>query len=258
MPSLQIDGRRIFYAARGENRAPVVFVHGTGSSHLAWNAQLAALANSTRAYALDLPGHGRSEGTGLNTVRGYADVICSFLDALSLESAIIAGHSLGGAIAQTLALENPDRVLALALVATGARLRVLPAFLNGMLDDFANTGHQFNDAEFAPGADARLKQLSEEQFLTCDPRVVHGDLTACDAFDILTRVSAIRAPTLIICGTADRMTPVKYSQYLADHVPQAQLRLIEGAGHMVMVEKPDEVNRALLEWISSQSFSSSS
>jgi pimeloyl-ACP methyl ester carboxylesterase len=255
MPSLRIDGRPIFYAARGENGAPVVFVHGTGSSHLAWNGQMAALAKSTRAFAIDLPGHGRSQGAGLNTVRGYADVICSFLDALSLERAIIAGHSLGGAIAQTLALENPDRVLGLALVGTGARLRVLPAFLGGMQDDFANTARQLNEAEFAPGADARLKQLSEEQLLTCDPGVVYGDLAACNAFDILTRVSDIRAPTLIVCGAEDRMTPVKYSQYLAAHIPQTQLRLIEGAGHMVMVERPSEVSRALLEWIHSISFS---
>ncbi len=255
MPTLQINERPIFYAARGVNGGPIIFVHGAGSSHLAWNGQMAALAESTRAYALDLPGHGRSEGAGLKTVRGYADVICSFLDALSLERAIIAGHSLGGAIAQTLGLENPDRVLGLALVGTGSRLRVLPAFLSGMQDDFSNTARQFNEIEFAPGADARLKQLSEELLLSCDPRVVYGDLAACDAFDILLHVSDIRAPTLIVCGVEDRMTPVKYSQYLAAHIPQTQLRLIEGAGHMVMIERPDEVSRALLEWIPSVSFS---
>jgi pimeloyl-ACP methyl ester carboxylesterase len=249
MPILEMDGRSVWYAARGEKGAPILFVHGAGSSHLIWNAQLAALAATARAYALDLPGHGRSKGVGLGTIRGYADVICSFLDALSLDRAIIAGHSMGGAIAQTLALENPNRVLALVLVGTGARLRVRPAFLNGILDDPANTARQLNEAEFAAGADARLKHLSEQQLLACDPQVVHDDLAACDAFDVLTRVSAIRAPTLVVCGTEDRMTPVKYSQFLAAQIPRSQIRLIEGGGHMVMVEKPDEVSRALLEWI---------
>jgi pimeloyl-ACP methyl ester carboxylesterase len=251
MPTSPLDGEFLYYAARGERGAPVVFLHGAGSNHLIWNAQMAALAGSARAYALDLPGHGRSSKAGRGTVRGYADAVCSFLDTLSIERAVIAGHSMGGAVAQTLGLENPDRVLALVLVGTGARLRVLPAFLEGALNDFANTAHQFNEAEFAPAADSRLRALSEQQLLICDPQVFHGDLVACHAFDNLFRVQEIRAPALVICGTEDRMTPVKYSQYLAAKIPDAQLRLVEGAGHLSMVEKPDEVNHALLGWIPS-------
>jgi pimeloyl-ACP methyl ester carboxylesterase len=251
MPTIPLDGQVLYYAARGEGGAPVVFLHGAGSNHLIWNAQLAALAEMVRAYALDLPGHGRSSRVGRSTVRGYADAVCWFLDTLSIERVVIAGHSMGGAVAQTLALENPDRVQGLVLAGTGARLRVLPAFLEGALSDFANTAHQFNDAEFAPAADARLKALSEQQMLQCDPEVFHGDLGACHAFDILSRVQEIHAPTLVLCGIEDRMTPVKYSQYLASKIPHAQLRLVEGAGHMLMVEKPEEVNRALMEWIRS-------
>jgi 3-oxoadipate enol-lactonase len=253
MPTVPVGGASIYYAARGKVGAPVVFVHGAGSNHLIWNAQLAAFAGTARVYALDLPGHGRSNGAGRNVIRSYADVVCSFLDCLSLDRAVIAGHSMGGAIAQTLGLENPDRVVGLVLAGTGARLRVSPAFLDGILNDFAGTAHQLNETEFALDADARLRESTEQQLLTCGPQVVHGDLCACDAFDILSRVSEIRAPTLVICGAQDRMTPVKYSRYLAAKIPHAQLRLIEGAGHMSMVEKPDEVSRALVEWIPSVS-----
>ena len=251
MPTIHIGGESIYYAARGDGGAPIVLIHGAGSNHLVWNSQLAALAGTTRAYALDLPGHGRSGGGGRSASRGYADLVCSFLDALSLDRAIIAGHSMGGTIAQTLGLENPDRVLGLVLAGTGARLRVLPAFLEGSVSDFANIAHQFNAAEFAPNSDERLRKLSEQQLLACDPLVFHNDLVACNSFDALARVSEISVPTLVICGAQDWMTPVKYSQYLASKIPNAQLRLIEGAGHMLMIEKPDEFSRALVEWIPS-------
>ncbi len=249
MPWFEFQGQSVFYAARGESGPPVVFVHGSGGSHLAWNGQLAALADTARAAALDLPGHGRSRPPGRASVRAYADVVCGFLDALAVERAIIVGHSLGGAIAQTLALENPDRILGLGLVGTGARLRVLPAFLEGLLADLAATVHTVTEAEFASEADPRLKQLSEQQMLACPPQVVHDDFAACDVFDVMPRLDSIRVPTLVLCGSEDRMTPVKYSQYLAAHIPRARLVVVQGAGHMVMVEKPDEVNRALSEWI---------
>jgi 3-oxoadipate enol-lactonase len=251
MPTSPLNGGYLYYAARGEGGAPVVFLHGAGSSHLIWNAQIAALKGSARAYALDLPGHGRSSRPGRKTVRDYADSVCSFLDTLSLDRAIIAGHSMGGAVAQLLGLENPDRLSGLVLVGTGARLRVLPQFLDSAFTDFSNTAHQFNEGEFAPTADARLKALSEQQLLKCDPEVFKGDLAACNAFDILGRVQEVRVPTLVICGTEDWMTPVKYSQYLASKIPHARLRLVEGAGHLVMIERPEQVNRALLDWIPS-------
>lgn len=251
MPTITLQGKPIYYAARGERGAPVVFVHGAGSNHLIWNSQLAALSGLAHAYALDLPGHGRSGGMGRRTIRGYADVVCAFMDALGIHSAVIAGHSMGGAVAQTLGLENSERVAGLVLVGTGARLRVLPAFLEGAVSDFANTARKFSDAEFAAAADLRLKELSEQQLSMCDPKVFEGDLVACNTFDLIPLVQEIRVPALVICGKEDWMTPVKYSQFLAGRMPSAQIRIVEGAGHLVMVEKPDEVSHALLEWIPS-------
>lgn len=250
MPTAPIQGNPLFYASRGEAGAPVVFVHGAGSNHLIWNAQMSDLSSAARTYAPDLPGHGRSGGVGRNSIRAYADVICVLLDSLSLERAIIAGHSMGGAIAQTLALENPDRVLGLVLVGTGARLRVQPSYLEGILNDFAGTAHRFNESEFSPHADPRLKELSEKQLVACDPQVVHGDLVACDEFDVMSRVSDIRVPTLVLCGLQDQMTPPKYSQFLASKIPDSRLVLIERAGHMLMLEQPAQTTRALADWIS--------
>lgn len=250
MPATLVQGDSIYYAARGEQGAPVIFVHGAGSNHLIWNAQMSNLSSLARTFAPDLPGHGRSGGEGRSSIRSYADVMCSLFDMLCIERAIIVGHSMGGAIAQILALENYDRVLGLVLVGTGARLRVHPSYLEGILKDFAGTAHLFNEAEFSPHADPRLKELSEKQLLACDPRVVNGDLVACNEFDVIARVSDIHVPTLVICGAQDQMTPPKYAQFLSAKIPNSHLELIQGAGHMLMLEQPTQVNRALARWIS--------
>lgn len=249
MPSVKVNEQSIYYAARGDRGAPLVFVHGAGGSHLIWNGQLAALADLARAYALDLPGHGRSTGAGRQSIRDYAIVVRDVLAALGLERAVIAGHSMGGAIAQTLALEFPDRVLGLALVGTGARLRVAPAFLEGLREDFAATAHQIVEYSFAPGAAEDLKRQSKEQLLACNPQVVYGDFAACNAFDALARLGEIHAPTLVLCGAEDKMTPLKYSEYLVAHIANACLETVPEAGHYVMLEQPAQVKRALLTFM---------
>jgi pimeloyl-ACP methyl ester carboxylesterase len=77
------------------------------------------------------------------------------------------------------------------------------------------------------------------------PQTIHDDFSACNAFDVTERLGEIRCPTLVICGTEDRLTPVKYATLLAERIPGAELKLIEGAGHMVMTEKPDLVAEAI-------------
>lgn len=251
MPFAKIGNQELFYAARGVNGAPLVFIHGAGDSHLVWNGQLAALSKMARTLAVDLPGHGRSTGSGRTSVNEYALVIREFLDALNISRAVIIGVSMGGAIAQTCALTFPERVIGLGLVGTGAKLRVAPLFVNGFQDDFEATAHLLVENYFAPDAPAERQAKSLRQILSTGSAVTAGDYAACDAFNVIGRLGEIQAPTLVVCGTADRMTPPKYSEFLASQIPHAELMLIQGAGHMLMLEKPDELNALLREWISS-------
>ncbi len=248
MPIARLSNEDIFYAVRGQG-LPVVFMHGAGGSHLIWNGQLAALAPLVHACALDLPGHGRSTGPSRETVDEYAEAVCEWMDAVALPNAVFVGTSMGGAIAQTLALDHPKRVRAIALVGTGARLRVRPDFLDGLLVDFEATAHQITEMGFAQGASGYLKGLNEEGVIRCGAETVHDDFGACDIFDVRSRVGEIQCPTLVIVGREDRMTPVKYSEWLAANIPGAELRIIEGAGHMVMLERPAEVSTALANWL---------
>lgn len=228
---------------------PIIFVHGAGANHLVWGLQVHALADVARAVALDLPGHGRSTPPGRNSIEAYRDVVLGLLDALGFERAVIVGHSMGGAIAQTLALSHPDRVAGLGLVGTGARLRVLPAILNGVQNDLVATARLVIEYSYAAGMDPEFLRRAEAELCECPAPVIYGDFWACNQFDAMSRLAEIRAPTLVVCGREDRMTPPKYSVYLAKHIPNASLVFIDQAGHAVMLEQPDEISRVLLHFV---------
>jgi pimeloyl-ACP methyl ester carboxylesterase len=245
MPTISLNGETIFFSRRGhQHERHILFVHGAGGTHNIWGHQVANL-RGVGALALDLPGHGRSTGDGRATIPDYVEVIRRFLDALRLKRVVLAGHSMGGAIAQMLALTHPDRLAGLVLVGTGARLRVTPAILEVVQSDFQGAVRTLVRYAYGPDASPELVDQGTREWMANRPEVLHGDFTACDRFDIMTRLGEITCPTLIITGTEDRLTPPKYATYLRDHIPGAELVLVERAGHMVMVEKPEAVTAAI-------------
>jgi len=242
MPFVHINEEEVFYAeTRSPNaRLTMVLVHGAGENHLVWPAQLRRVDGLT-VHALDLPGHGKSSGHGRASVEPYVQVVRGFLDALGVERAVITGHSMGGAVAQQFALTYPTRTAGLILMATGAKLRVAPQILNGILTDTTATLDLVTRLEWGPNAPEQLVQLGRMQMAETNPEVAAGDYAACDAFDVRDHLGQIVAPTLVIGGTVDQMTPRKYAEFLAEKIPGAQLVIVEGAGHMVMLEYPDQV-----------------
>jgi pimeloyl-ACP methyl ester carboxylesterase len=138
-------------------------------------------------------------------------------------------------------------VAALALVGTGARLRVAAAILQATADPerFRVFAERSADLSFGPGASAALRREFADDWRAAGAEVAHGDFLACDAFDAMSRLGEIRAPTLVICGAEDRLTPLRYSEYLRDHVAGARLEVLAGAGHMVMLEAPAAVADAV-------------
>ena len=251
MPVYLIAGETVFAARHRSSRAdtvPLVLLHGAGGSHLHWGAAVRTLPEAD-VCALDLPGHGRSPGRGRANVAEYASLVVRFLDALGLDRAILAGHSMGGAIAQGAALDFPARIAGLVLVGTGSRLRVLPKILEGTLTDYAATVQLICQSAYSENAPAELTRRGQQQMMRVAAQVVHDDFAACNAFDATDRLGEIRCPALVLCGTEDRLTPPKYSTLLAERIPAAQLVLIEGAGHMVMIEKERQVAEAMSAWL---------
>jgi 3-oxoadipate enol-lactonase len=221
---------------------PLLLVHGAGGTHHHWPEELRALPGR-RVIALDLPGHGGSPGPSLRSVPEYARRVLALLDALAVPSAVVAGHSMGGAIAMTLALEVPSRVAALALVATGAKLRVSQAVLQMTADPAALAAGAKGMADWAFGSlgGPALREEFTADMLATAPGVAHGDFSACDAFDVMARLGEIRMPALVVCGAEDRLTPPKYAELLRERIPGARLELVPGAGHMVQLEAPARV-----------------
>ncbi len=243
-----------YTVSKGPQDAPaLVLVHGAGGSRLLWPPQLRRLPGAT-VYTLDLPGHGRSGGPACDTMAGYAGAIVAFLDEVGVGRAVIVGHSMGGAIALTLALDFADRVAGLVLLATGARLRVAPAVLDGLHADFAEAVELINRLTWSPGISPALVERGRQALLEAGPAVLVSDLTACDRFDVMERLGEIAAPTLVIAGSADLLTPLKYARFLAERIPGACCEILEGAGHMVMLEHPVEVARAVRGFLSEEPY----
>lgn len=250
MPYIGLENGTLWYAARTVTQVlhpPVLLVHGAGGSHLDWPAQLRRLPGVS-TYAPDLPGHGRSSPPGRLSVAAYAEAMNTLLDGLSIDRVIIAGHSMGGAIALAMALHWPERIAGIVVIAAAARFPV-PEGLSG---------------QEAPG-EREMTSLWQEQLLTAslaqpaggnrrysaavDPVTLQGDLAAVRAFDVTADVSQINVPALIISGANDQLVPPALSEELAQALPQAEFVPVRGAGHMVTLEQSLVVADAVVNWL---------
>lgn len=206
-----------------------------------------------RVYALDLPGHGKTDGCGEQTIAAYASAILHWLQAMEIHQAIFVGSSMGSAIALYLALESPEHVAGIGLIGGGARLAVNPILLQetSQATTYHNAIGKLARWYFSPQTPEELIQLCGRRMEDIRYSVLHGDLLACDAFNVTDRLVDIAQPTLVICGADDRMTPPRLSQVLARSIPGAQLELIEHGGHMVMLEHPELVASHLIQFVQS-------
>lgn len=231
---------------------PIVFIHGSGDSARIWRLQVEEPGKNRQVAAIDLPGHGeRADTLPENvTVQDYAKAAHDIIhDELQFYHPIIAGHSLGGAIALTMALEYGAELGGLILIGTGARLRVHPSLLEAAQTTPQQAKRQLTELAVTQSNVGTLAQTLLHEQATPGPNILYRDLAACNVFDCMARIHEISMPTLVICGADDRMTPVKYSQFLHDHMKGATLRVIANAGHYVMREQPEQVNQAIREWL---------
>jgi pimeloyl-ACP methyl ester carboxylesterase len=231
----------------------LVFVHGAGSNHTYWGLQLRDLRDAARAVALDLPGHGKSAPAAPSSIAIHADAVEEVVRSVGAARVGLVGHSMGGAIALELALRRPEWLAGLALVGAGAKLRVTNPILFGLQADFAGTCRQIVNWSVAPQCPAEIRARALADLSACPPDVVLADFRACHVFDVRDRVGEIGVPTLVLCGTADQMTPPKFSEFLAEKIPGSTLTVVPGAGHMVAIERPDVVNAALRRWLATLS-----
>jgi len=225
----------------------LLFIPGSGSGREAWLYQTEYFANSE---AIAFPGH--PEGDPCSNVEEYVEWLRDYIHRQQYQDVILVGHSLGGAIAQLYGLKYGDEVKALVLVGTGARLKVLPALLAAfkeMITDGAAWTKYVE--EHYSRVDSEVRQVVIEAGIQIGPAVALNDFICCDKFDIMDKVHTIKLPTLVICGNGDGLTPVKYAHYLTNKIEAAREVIIDGAGHLVFLEKPEEVNQAIAQFLRS-------
>jgi pimeloyl-ACP methyl ester carboxylesterase len=256
---VETSGSRVNVATGGQPFRPglphVVLIHGAGLDHSAWALQSRWLAHHGRnVLAVDLPGHGRSGGAPLRSIGEMAEFVAGLLGALGIAAAALIGHSMGTLVALETAHRHPARVRALALIGAATAIPVHPDILAAA----AENRHEAIDmlaiwgTGFAAGLGGCLAPGlwmlggAEKLWERAAPGVLHADLAACDGYkDGPAAAASINCPTAIVQGSRDAMTPLKGAQALAKAVSGAKLTVLDGAGHMLPMERPDAVLAAL-------------
>ena len=251
---------RIGYREVGEG-PPLLLIMGLGADGSLWEDHVVALRSRFRCIAVDNRGAGASsKPEGPYTTAAMADDHAAVMRALRLDGAGVVGISMGGAIAQELALRHPELVSRLVLVSSWARC---DAYLRELLANLAAVRAAAPSETFvqllqlwiwAPDAfAARADELAQARAI--DPSIMvrvkpfAAQAAACASHDALDRLGAIAAPALVTVGELDVFTPVRFSQELADRIPGAELRRFPGAGHVHHWEALDAFNDLLLGWL---------
>lgn len=236
---------------RGTGGTPLVLLHGVGSTKSAWAPQLAWFGQQRRTIALDYPGYGESdpappfEGAAHDHL---AEAILAAFDALDISEAHLCGLSLGGVVAIAAAHHRPKRIVSLVLADSFAVHPDGQAVLQRSLTasaDMAAMARGRVPALFGAVATTRLRETVEAEMAAIDPEAFRIGAAAVWPADQRHRAAAISAPTLVLCGAEDRVTPPELSAELAALMPKARFELIDGAGHLANVEQPTLFNVAV-------------
>ena len=253
---LELNGRRVSYLQAGSGSASTLLIHGSGVSARYWVHQLRGVGSALPVVAVDLPGHGESDPMQAMSVEDYSAVVALFVEALGKRPMIVVGHSLGGAIAITLAASRPDLVRGLVILSSCAKLPwregpgerllgYLPGPLRAIL--FFSMARKIL---FAPGASGGALRLGIRELRACRPDTIRNDLRAARAMDVSQEAAGLGVPVLILCGSRDQVTPPASSQRLTELIRGSRLQILDGAGHMVLLEVPERVTDAIVRFAS--------
>src|SRR6185437_5313560 len=256
---LSVNGADTFVATGGRPFDPslpaVVLLHGAGFDHSTWALHSRWFSHhGYNVLAPDLPGHGRSSGAPLPTIADMADWTAALIDAAGAAKARLVGHSMGSLIALETAARHPEKISGLSLIGTAATMTVGPDLLKAAeandqaaIDMVSIWGLGFQaelGGSLAPGM--WMHSSAQRVLEKCRPGVLFNDLAACNAYQgALAAAAKITVPTTLILGERDLMTPAKAGKALAAAIPNARTIVLPGAGHMMMVERPDELLAAL-------------
>ena len=253
MAHVTIDGNEYYYriSKRGiDKKHAVVCLHGAGADGLVWGYQVSRLSKYFKIIVPDLPGHGRSGGTPLTSVKKYSAWLDQFTTALGLSSFFLIGHSFGGAIAQEYVRAHPDKIKGLVLVGTSTVFRLSRMYrklyekgidlsAEDVIDNISSCGMDVPDL-FKRGL-AMLREMGND--------ALQADLLAAGLFDSSDWISSIKQPVLIIWGADDMITARDLPEEMNQSLPGSELCIIPKAGHVVMIDRRNAFNEAVKDFI---------
>ncbi|HNF12101.1 MAG TPA: alpha/beta hydrolase [Leptospiraceae bacterium] len=254
MQYLTVRDQKIHYTYNEADGKPLlVLLHGAGgnTSHfpsiLRRNTEFSSLA-------IDLPGHGKSEGAALNSIDLYTEFLNEFILQKNLKNFFLVGHSMGGLISQNYILKYDHSAAGLVLMSTGASLPVMPLILSLTKSDEnqSKTAELITKIAYAKGANDALKKIGQRMLEKTSALTMNSDFSACNAADMTKDIARMKLPVLILCGDEDKMTPPKYSYYLAENIPGSELNILPNTGHMAALESPDAVLEIIMDWLKRQ------
>ena len=249
------DARKVFAATGGQpistDKPAVLFLHGAGMDHSVWTLQARYVAHhGGSAIAVDLPGHGRSDGPCLGTVEDMAQWGWRAMDALGVKRAYLVGHSMGALIALEMAAKALERALGLCLVGFAPEMPVHPDLLAAAKANQRIAGELVASWGFGPSGHLGGNEVPGLGMMSAGlrlleragPGVLHSDLAACCAYRGAAAAQAmVKCPVVSVQGVEDRMTPLKKAQAFFAKMPMLDAQALPGIGHMVMAEAPDRV-----------------
>ncbi len=251
-----IDGNTLHYVSYGEG-PPVVFVHGLGGSANVWHGVMQAMKQHHHCVALDLRGHGRSQGRGKFSVEGWARDVHRLIRHLELPPVTLVGHSLGSLVVQQLAHSAPEACDQLVLIggisyfqpptADAYRERADLVEADG-LDVLVDAWIEGAVSPQTHATDAGAVGLLRELFLRNDPQ---SYAKACRAIAKAPRIrrDEIGQPTLIVTGAHDRSTPLAMAEELRSSIPVSRVKVVADVGHWCTIEAPGPIAAAILEFL---------
>ena len=231
------------------DKPTLAFLHGAALTKGLWESQVAALSEVANTIAVDLPGHGTSQGLGKENIADYAQAVVDFIDILEAPRPIPCGLSMGGGITQQLLIDNRDRFPAGILINTGARLKVMPSIFEAIEEDYADFVKMLCGFAISNKSDTERLRPKIEAFSRCQPDIALADFRACDSFDVMEELGSIEVPVLVLTASDDIITPLKYATFLEKNIRNARLVYIQDAGHLSPIEKPHEVNKAIRDFL---------
>lgn len=239
------------------DRPTLVFISGAGAKAIFWREQVAGLSPVANTMAVDLPGHGASDGTAGVNLFEYANAVNRLLRSIEAPSPVPCGVSMGGGVALALLLGMKEYFAAGVVINSAAKLPFFPIILELLRKNKGrriNYHRLFSELAVSKKSDMEKMQGLIDASATMNPQISLGDIAACNEFDVTGTLHEIRVPVLVVVGSDDLIIPPSNGHDLAAMIPSSHLIEISDAGHLAPIEKPMEINRAIDRFLSLHGF----